>query len=484
MSLPTARLLHDLSRLVVVFGAAEGSTPEERRALVRSTVRGARQTGIVVDVRPDGLHVGGRLVPAEDDLRALLTVLAARGVGRLVVRQHAPAREIAQLAGVLARAGASGDMIEELAAMRLWHVQLDPAPEAIPGATDPLPDDAVAVLQTLRTAGSPADVDAAFAALGDWLARTRQATGGGLARGSLLGEDATTMLRVLTEAASDVLAHDPGRDDGRMARFADLIVGLDLRDLVDAIVGGTAPGATTVLQCIAPAAVPLLMERLATSATMAERQRCCDALFELGAGIDSLIDALRDPRWYVVRNAALVLGELRAEAAVRPLARCLHAAEARVRDAAARALSQIDTAAAMQALLPGLRDRSVEVRRLAARAAARAARRHAMIAASTCIAALEAEEDAEVTHELFGALGGLGSTDALQYLGRVVTGRTHSAYDPMLRIAAMEAIAASRSAAAGPMAGALGSDPDATVRRIAQRVLSRHGRRDGALAGR
>ncbi len=466
------RLLTDFARLVAVFGAPEEHPLEGRRAVLRAAARGARRTALAAEVSLDGLHVGGRLVPADGDLRGLLSLLAAHGVGRLVVRQHAPASEIAQLAGILARQGANGDMVEELSAMRLWHVQLDPAPEAIPGATDPLPHAAQDLLRRLRDARGPAQVAEVFEAFSAWVDGQERAADAAPAGREALA-DPTPLLRVLAEAASVVLEQDPALDDGRMARFATLLVGLDLQALVDGAVGGAVPGGTLVLQCIAPAAVPLLLERLGTATSITERQRCCDVLFQLGSGLEVLIAGLQDPRWYIVRNVALVLGELRAEAAVRPLARHLHAADPRVRDAAARALSQIDTGAAMLALLPALRDRSVEVRRLAARATARAARRHAMIGVSTCIAALEAEEDAEVTHELFGALGGLGTADAIHYLLRVVTGATRSAHDPMLRLAAMEAIAGSSAPAAAEVTAALSTDSDPTVRRIAWRVLNR-----------
>ncbi len=464
--MPPLAVLHGLARLVALMRGAEPAA-ELRRAL-RAVARAARRVeeSAVAELdaagvlRMNGEPVGGG-EEREGVLAGLRAIAAAHGVGRIVVRAQAPARELAQLAGVLARAeGGVGDPVTELATLRLWHVQLERVQEA--GApAGALPDDLERTVARLHSAADAGESAAAVAELRRWVAAAGPATG--------------PVARVLARVLADTLGASPGDDRGRVAALAELLVALDLRPVVDAALGDGAAreDALLVLQCITPAAVPLLVERLAEAATLETRRRCCDALLALGSGIDVLVAALDDPRWYLARNAALLLGELQAAEAVRPLARALGAADARVRVAAAGALARIGNVPALHVLCGALGDRAVEVRRLAARGVADGTRRGAVVAAATCIAALERESDVDASLELLAALGRIDSVDAIRYLHWTAVGRTRAATDWELRATAIAALFGAHTPEAHGAQRALLADPDPTVRRLAAELSAR-----------
>src|SRR5205085_5216441 len=141
--------------------------------------------------------------------------------------------------------------------------------------------------------------------------------------------------------------------------------------LADAVVSPdetTRKSGLAVLHEAGPAGPQGLVALLASATTIRQRRRCFDALIAVGGAVPALVGALLDPQWYVVRNAAQLLGELRAEEACTALERTLNHADARVRTCAAGALEQIGTPVALAALQLAAGDDSPEVRRIAARA--------------------------------------------------------------------------------------------------------------------
>jgi HEAT repeat protein len=213
-----------------------------------------------------------------------------------------------------------------------------------------------------------------------------------------------------------------------------------LATVVHAVVDGTAPEAWRVVQLAAGRAVPLLINRLGDAATIEERRRCVNALLDAGDGGDALLEGLRDPRWYVVRNVALILGELREPAAVRALARCLQHEDERVREAAAQALTRIDTPAATHALLSGLRAPDASVRRLAARAASRAAEHRVPLAPEVLAARVRIEPDRDVALELVDAVQGIGTPEAWGVLAGLAVHQESAHHDGAVRGAALRAL--------------------------------------------
>ncbi len=86
-----------------------------------------------------------------------------------------------------------------------------------------------------------------------------------------------------------------------------------------------------------------LIEQLTAAQSLSERRVFFDSLVKLKAGVGTLTHMLGDPRWYVARNAADLLGELNAVDAQDPLGELLRHDDDRVRRAATNALGKLGT---------------------------------------------------------------------------------------------------------------------------------------------
>ena len=167
--------------------------------------------------------------------------------------------------------------------------------------------------------------------------------------------------------------------------------------------------------------VRALQDGLMSASDPLSRRVYFDAIVSLDMGGSLLLEALRDPRWFVVRNTAALIGEMNIADADRELITLLGSDDERIRIAAARALIRIRTPKALSALHGAIDDANVEVRRLSATsytivsAIAGAARP----AAIPLAAALDREQDEDVALEMMAALGRLGSADAVQRLMRI-----------------------------------------------------------------
>ncbi|BEH08628.1 HEAT repeat domain-containing protein [Geobacter sulfurreducens subsp. ethanolicus] len=99
-------------------------------------------------------------------------------------------------------------------------------------------------------------------------------------------------------------------------------------------------------------AVALLVERLTLAESRNARKLIIDALVAIGAeSVALLTEHLVDRRWYVVRNAAVILGEIGDPASAEPLRACLGHADARVRREALRSLVKIGGEQAEEAII-------------------------------------------------------------------------------------------------------------------------------------
>lgn len=89
-----------------------------------------------------------------------------------------------------------------------------------------------------------------------------------------------------------------------------------------------------------------VIEQLVQAETAPDRRAYYEMLLTLRAGIPALIHMLGDSRWYVVRNAADLLGEMGAREAEPAITGLLAHADARVRRSATEALLRLDTGTA------------------------------------------------------------------------------------------------------------------------------------------
>lgn len=156
-----------------------------------------------------------------------------------------------------------------------------------------------------------------------------------------------------------------------------------------------------------------VIDQLVAAPGRSERRVYFDALLQLRAGVPTLVHMLGDPRWFVARNAAVLLGELQAREAEQPLGELLHHDDERVRHAATIALMRLGTPRSMPAIEHALRDGAPEIRM---QAAAALAERRGEVHAAPLIHALGEEKNDEVKAAFLLALGRLGSPEAVERL--------------------------------------------------------------------
>ena len=214
-----------------------------------------------------------------------------------------------------------------------------------------------------------------------------------------------------------------------------------------------------------------LIEQLASATGRSDRRIYFDALLELRAGVPTLLHMLGDPRWFVARNAAVLLGELHAPEAEQPLADLLHHDDERVRHAATIALMRLGTPRSMPAIEQALRDSAPQIRM---QAAALLSDRRGEASAAPLIRALDDEQDDEVKAAFLLALGRLGSPEAV--------GRLIAAAQPerglfrrkvvALRVAAVQGLATAGTPEALDALVMLHSDKERDVHEAALHALS------------
>ena len=223
-----------------------------------------------------------------------------------------------------------------------------------------------------------------------------------------------------------------------------------------------------------------LIEQLAAEEGRKARLIYFDVLVQLQAGVPTLLHMLGDARWYVARNAAALLGELRARDAEKPLGELLHHDDERVRHAATISLMRLGTARSLPTIQDGLRDRAPHIRMQAA--AALVGRRESNIVAML-LRALDEERDDEVCASFLITLGRLATPDAVARL--IATADADKGLfrkKPVaLRVAAVQALSEARTPEALEALTRLRDDKDEDVRATAVYAL---GRRPGGAEAR
>ncbi len=238
--------------------------------------------------------------------------------------------------------------------------------------------------------------------------------------------------------------------------------------LLDELFAGDA---LTILRRAGADGTRLIAQRLTEAPTFAERRAFMQALREIGEGSDVIASLLQHDEWFVVRNAADLVGDLRLNEAVPLLGRVADHEDSRVRASVAIALARIGTPDAVRFLRPALRDPDRSIRLAVAREL-RGTGPGAL--AMVLVSAVEVEEDTEVAAEFYRALGRIGTPEAVQALigvaqsskgllsGRKVLPR---------RFAAIEGLGLAGSPAALTALRDLMEDRDRYVREAAQAAL-------------
>lgn len=161
-----------------------------------------------------------------------------------------------------------------------------------------------------------------------------------------------------------------------------------------------------------------LMDHLAGESDSRVRKVLTEALLRQGAvAIPVLLEHLEDERWYVVRNAVAILGELRDQEAAAGLKPLLRHKDVRVRRETVRSLTKIGGQSAVGILLRTVEEGDQELRRQALLSLG--AMKNP--AAVPTLLRLVAESDpmqnrTEVKKEALKALGEIGSSQAVPVL--------------------------------------------------------------------
>jgi HEAT repeat protein len=216
-----------------------------------------------------------------------------------------------------------------------------------------------------------------------------------------------------------------------------------------------------------------VVELLTHARTEEDRRTYFKILLTLRAGVPSLVLMLGDARWHVVRDAAELLGEMKATEAETALTPLLRHIDERVRRAAAHALIQIGTPTAVRAVHHAVSDTesAAEVRQEAASALGQ--RRGERTSATTLVRALENEEEEEVQFAILAALGKVATQDAVNRLVKAAEpdGPLFRRKSTAYRVAAIRALGEARTPVAAAALRMLLEDRDRAVREAAAEVL-------------
>jgi HEAT repeat protein len=231
------------------------------------------------------------------------------------------------------------------------------------------------------------------------------------------------------------------------------------------------PVATAVLQRAGSDAAEVLVDLLSNSEVPRERRAYLAALRVIPHGTEAVIQMLGHYQWFVVRNVAELLGEMRVEEAVPALAMLLTHRESRVQRAAAVALARIGTVATVEPLRRALHEGSPELRGLVAASVGGA---HSRALSMPLVALADAEENADVRAEYYRALGRIGSPEAVEALIKAVQpgGRVFGRRATGPRVAAVEGLRNAGGVAARRALQDLTEDADKPVRDAAARALA------------
>ncbi len=226
------------------------------------------------------------------------------------------------------------------------------------------------------------------------------------------------------------------------------------------------------LEFVGKRGTQVVLDKLVEAPTYAERRAYMRALKRMNTGVDVIISMFSHHKWYVVRNLADLVGDLRVGEAVPALGKAAGHDDARVRRSAGVALARIGTTAAAPFLRALIRDPDPDVRHGVAQ---EIAGRGMTALVMPLVAAAENEEDTTILCEYYRAMGRIGTPEALQVLTKVAeTGGSLFKRKPIApRLAAIEALGLAGPSAPRSVLLRLSEDRDKQVRDAAQEALVR-----------
>lgn len=250
-------------------------------------------------------------------------------------------------------------------------------------------------------------------------------------------------LLILGRISDRELRLEHGEDNRTLLRtIRRLARGRLVRAVASRLPGATTTDATQLIAILSHAGeegADAVIEQLVEATDRGHRRVYFDTLTHLKSGVSSLVHMLGDAQWFVVRNAAELLGRIGAREAESALCALLTHDDERVRASAIAALMQLGTPSGQRAVVEALEDQSATVRRFAAGALAIGSPAQM---APPLIRALDRERDEEVQAACVLSLGRLGTAEAMD---RVATYAQPSRglfkrNAPAVRLAAIQAL--------------------------------------------
>ncbi len=446
------------SLTMLVQGIKTGAPEETLRADLVRVRRYARSKPLMLELNDGTLLVDNEPVDALGwGLKPLVEAMQLHDIQRITILEGAVPKELLQLAVLLSRARANMEqpstVFEEARELALWSVRLIPVARA--DTVSPYADQAREYNEK-----SPEEIGTIAEGLATKIAAAATA------------ENAQEVLGALA------LLHDSEHTAPDMMRQTQWTAAFDKAATPQALAlaAGLLPDQTVdggslrlVLKRAGDEGAAALIALLPTADDLTKRRMYFDAIVELGKGVSILVEALGAWQWYIVRNAALLLGEMKALDAEGALGRLLSHHDERVRVAVTTALSQFDTPSSRLLVQSAIHDVSAEVRRRAVRLFATIG--SGAVSASDLLNAISVEKDSEVQVEILYALGRVASVDAVQKLIRLCSQGGAADKPASYRIAAIEALTAARRSAALPFLRAMLSDSEPTIRATARSLI-------------
>jgi len=227
--------------------------------------------------------------------------------------------------------------------------------------------------------------------------------------------------------------------------------------------------AVAVLRRMGVDGTEVLLSHMVECEDVAERRAYFNAVKEMTEGGELLLNMLTHDQWYVVRNVAVLCGELQVDKAVHPLSKLMSHSDERVRRAAAGALARIGGTGAYEPLRRAFQDPAAGVRLEAARNLD--GRRNRGLVLTIAVIA-DAEKVPDVQGEMFLALGRLATSEALAALRKAAEpgGRLLRRKPASMRLAAVAGLHAAGPPAANHLKELLGDAEDG-VRTAVEKAL-------------
>ena len=402
---------------------------DEQKTTLRALVTLNEGTAVVMTVTETRLEVNGALVPpAWTGVTDVVSQMVAHSLLSVAIGASSSPADLLGVARILASRAMTGDggahALAKLAALNA---------QAISSVTQPA---------SAPTGSAPTAV---FAALDS--ATSMEATTHALDELVLLGERCVRsgQADTVAELLHGVMARDAALTPGDRKRAYILAVRrlakpAVLRSVATLIVRrrDARQFCCEILEGAGEDGADAVIEQIAHATTEEDRRALLDVLGALTDAVTALRRMLGDARWFVVRNAAELLGELGATSAQADLIALVRHEDDRVRRATTNALLRLGTPA------------------------------------PTLLRVVEDENDADVQLAVIAAFGRVATADAVQELVRIAErdGRFFRKKATAARVAAVQALGEARTPAALVALRDLAKDKDREVRDTATRALA------------